>query len=139
MSFLDQDERLIELAEKEVFEIFVYNEIGALGRGAVDQIDNDVLYKETLLLVIQTFDRLRGEIEKSSKIEKERAYKEVYGQVGSLKRWMEIKRKKDTMIEQEIASVLGKFKEIGAYEEKVIKWPTWAESKAPEQGETKKE
>jgi hypothetical protein len=121
---IDFCETLIELAQREVFDTFAFNEIGATGRGLVEKLDESPFYKEAVILICRTFDRIREEIEKSRKPEKDRAYPEAFKQVESLKRWMESKNKHDKAVEDEIGSVLGKFRELEAYEGKTIKWPT---------------
>ena len=88
--------------------------------------------------ICKTFDRIREEIEKSQKPEKDRAYPEAFKQVESLKRWVQSKNKHDKAVEDEIESVLGKFKELEAYEGKTIKWPTLPANTPPEKTEDKK-
>ncbi len=114
---------LIELGNRQVFDTFVFNNLGALGRSITDQIDSDVLYQEALLLICQTFDKIREAIEKSDKPEKQKAYREVHGQIESLKKWLENKGKHNEIIENEISSALAKFKELDSYEGKIIDWP----------------
>lgn len=132
---LDFCETLIELAQREVFDTFAFNELGATGRGVVEELDESPFYKEAVILICKTFDRIREEIEKSQKAEKDRAYPEAFKQVESLKRWMQSKNKHDKNVEDEIESVLGRFKELEAYEGRVIKWPTLPKSTPPEKPE----
>lgn len=132
---LDFCETLIELAERDVFDTFAFNELGATGRGAVEEIDKSPLHKEAVILICKTFDRIREAIEKSQRAEKQKAYPEAFGQVQSLKKWMESKGKHDKTVENEIESVLGKFKKLEAYEGKVIRWPTLPKSELPEKPE----
>lgn len=129
---LDFCETLIELAQRDVFDTFAFNELGATGRGAIEEIDKSLLHKEALVLICKTFDRIREAIEKSNRPEKEKAYPEAFRQVQSLKRWMESKGKHDKAVEDEIESVLGKFKELEKYEGDIIKWPRMTDNNSSE-------
>jgi len=123
---------LIELGNRQVFDTFAFNDLGTLGRSITEKIDIDVLYQEALLLICQTFDKIREGIVRSDKPEKQKAYREVYRQIESLKKWLENKGKHNEILENEITSALAKFKELDSYEEKIIDWPNISTKKTTE-------
>jgi len=57
-----------------------------------------------------------------------KVYLEIFGQVESLKKWMESKNKHNDVVEQRISSTLEKFNNLEShkksYEGEIIKWPT---------------
>ena len=110
-------------------DTFVLNELGATGRGCVHKLDEHPLYKEALIFIVKTFNKLREDVEKeinNSNIK--RIYIEVRDQVFSLKRWMKDYNKKDEEIEILIENTLSSFdyyEELkNELEKGIIKWPT---------------
>ena len=122
-------ETLILLNKRNALDTFVLNELGAIGRSCVHKLDEHSLYKEALIFIVKTFNKLREDVEKeinNSNIK--RIYIELRDQVFSLKRWMKDYNKKDEEIEILIENTLSSFdyyEELkNELEKGIIKWPT---------------
>lgn len=130
-------ETLILLNKRNALSTFDLNELGATGRGCVCKLDEHPLYKEALIFIVETFNKLREDIEED--IEKEinnsdikRIYIKLREQVFSLKRWMEAHNKKDNEVETLIDDTLGSFTHYeelkNELEKGIVKWPTLKDS-----------
>lgn len=125
---LQFSEFLLQLAHKNSLDIFILNVLGTVGRGAVHKLDDDNIYKESLLFIIKVFNRLKEIIDADLSEEKRRIYLEIHSQTESLKKWMEQHNKKDQEIENNLNSTLSRFDKLETLKkeqsEGIIKWPS---------------
>ncbi|MBC8276249.1 MAG: hypothetical protein H8E40_14945, partial [Chloroflexi bacterium] len=121
-------ETLIQLASKDALIPFVLNELGTVGRGLVEKMDEDKIFVEALLFVTKVFDRIREILERGITEENKRVYLEVHTQIESLQRWMADKKKTNEKVEREISLALASFGKLEDlqkdYEGSIIRWPT---------------
>lgn len=87
------------------------NELGNVGRMAIDRIDESHLYAEALLFILRVFNRIRELLEaKNGSRDSVTAYSEVFEQIQSFKKWMEDESKKNDSIEKEYFYPINQFK-----------------------------
>lgn len=120
-------EFLLLLAEKDSLDESILNDLGTLGRCAVEKLGTDHIFKAALLFIIDVFKRLREIVEANLSEEKRLIYLEIYSQIESLKKWMEQYNKKDQEIESNLNDALSKFDQLETLKKKqsegIIKWP----------------
>ncbi|MGD2249783.1 MAG: hypothetical protein PVF58_15350 [Candidatus Methanofastidiosia archaeon] len=125
-------ETLIQLIKEEIPSNYDLNVLGAVGRMAIDRIDECCLYKEALLFILSIFSELKELLEpRDDNFDAINAYFEVLGQVKSLKKIMEDKNKQNDKIKKEILNILRNYKTIEEFGirsgNKTIKWPNLRE------------
>lgn len=118
---------IIKLTQKDSVDAFDLNELGTIGRGVVDKLGKNKIYKEALFLIIEVFDRLRKIVGADLTEEKKPIYLKINSQVKSLKEWMEAHKKEDRDVEKKLNSLLSRFSKVEKlkteYKESIIKWP----------------
>lgn len=116
------------LAQKGMLSLYELNDIGALGRLFTGKIDENILYKESLIFIIILFDKLRETVENPIRDNKS-FYVELCEQVISIRTWMKQENKEDKEIDEQIDKVLSNFKDYKELKEKLKianvtnKWP----------------
>ena len=127
-------ETLVQLAQKTPLDRYTLNNLGAIGRGCVNKVDNGNIFTEALLYICRVFDKIREILETENIPENRNAYVEASQQVKSLVKWFESKDKHNKRIEEELAKVIGNFnkrlQDFGTlYKSKTVKWPADEKSK----------
>jgi len=122
---------IIKLAKENSLDTFDLNELGSIGRSAIDKLGKNKKYKDALIFIIDVFDKLREITETDLTEEKKRIYLAISSQAESLKNWMKQHEKKDEEVQSKLNSVLSKFSKIEVLrreqEQNIVKWPEIAE------------
>jgi hypothetical protein len=111
MKLLTLSEMLIELDAKDLYESITLMHLGSLGRICASKIDEDDIYKETLIFIVDIFDKLRENAEKR-KSEIAYLYLNFYDYLKSFKKQMTKEGIKNDKIENYINNALNRFKPL---------------------------
>ena len=99
---------LIVLIQGKMMDQMLLNELGTLGRKFTKEIDNNSLYKKSLIFIITTFDKLKESVEEDI-TNNNLLYLEICEQVYSIKTWMKKENKQDKEVDQLIEYTLSSF------------------------------
>ena len=116
---------LIQLAQRKSLNRRILNDLVIFGRGSINRIEQDVIYKDTVLFIIKTFDKIKKIIEKDLNEENKQIYIEINKQLNSFRRLMDSK-KKDSDVEIALNDVINSFSKLdqikSEYEKDMITW-----------------
>lgn len=119
---------LITLAKNGVLNFFELNELGAISRGFARKINENELYKKSIIFNINLFDKLR-EVFEDEIDDNQTNYIEIYKQVISIRDWIKRENGGDNEIDDVIENVLSNFNDYKKIKEKLenenitIEWP----------------
>lgn len=121
-------ETVIQLAQREVLDIFDVNELGKIGISVIKKIDVSDLHVEALRYILRIFDKTREILEdKINKAENANVYLEIFRETQGLMKSIERCNKHNEVLERELSSVLEKFKTPEEVKRSskggTIKWP----------------
>lgn len=122
---------LFTLNRKELLDWNSLNILAGIGRISVSKLNDNIIYRKSIIFIIKVFDTIRNRIEEKENLtnKNKSSYLDLYKQTSSLKEYLIKEERYDTEIEILINDVLSNFnlyeeikKEI---EEDIItiKWP----------------
>ena len=117
---------LIQLAEKNSLDSFILNDLGTLGRDSITKVEENTIYKDSVLYIIKVFDKIKNITEKNLNEENKQIYVEINTQLNSFTRWMESSTKKNCDVEIALDKILNSFDKLDQikreYEKDMITW-----------------
>lgn len=117
---------LIQLAQRNLLDSFSLNMLGTFGRSSIHKIEEGEFYKDSILFIIKTFNKIKNIIEEDLNEENKLFYMELNTQLNSFRRWMENYKKKDSDVETALSDAINSFSKVGQikseYEKDTIIW-----------------
>lgn len=118
---------LIQLAQRKSLNRLILNDLVIFGRGSsFDKIDKDVIYKDSILFIIRTFNKIKKIVGKDLNEENKQIYIEINKQLNSFRKRMDISKKKDSDVENALNDVINSFSKLdqikSEYEKDMITW-----------------
>ena len=117
---------VIGVSKMKLCDSHALNELGAVGRGAVESSAKDHFYEEVVVFILNVFNKIRDNIEDLSDANAREIYIETYKQAVSIKRWME-KDKGTALLREKVDDILSRFT---AFDEcnklkqsEIVEWP----------------
>ena len=117
---------LIQLAKKKLLDSSLLNNLGTWGRYSIDKIEEDAIYKDSVLFVIKTFDKIKKITEEDLTEENKHIYIEINTQLNLFRRWMDKYKKKYPDVQIALTKVINSFSQLdqikGEFEKGTITW-----------------
>ena len=117
---------LIQLAQRNLLDSFSLNMLGTFGRSSIHKIEEGEFYKDSILFIIKTFNKIKNIIEEDLNEENKLFYMELNTQLNSFKKWMENYKKNDSDVETALSDAINSFSKVGQikseYEKDTIIW-----------------
>ncbi|MCK4736247.1 MAG: hypothetical protein KAT65_27590, partial [Methanophagales archaeon] len=117
---------LIELAQRKSLNRLILNDLVIFGRSSIGKIEEDAIYKDSLLFIIRTFNKIKKIVEKDLNEENKQIYIEINKQLNSFRKRMDISKKKDSDVENALNDVINSFSKLdqikSEYEKDMITW-----------------
>lgn len=117
---------LIQLAERNLLDSFMLNDLGTLGRGLITKVEENTIYKDSVLYIIKVFDKIKNITENNLTEENKQIYVEIHTELNSFIRWMESSTKKKSDVEIALDNILNSFDKLDQikreYEKDMITW-----------------
>jgi hypothetical protein len=122
---------LLEVSAAGRLEGFELNDLGTCGRGLASEVSQQMFPRQAMLLIAETFDRLRRDIEAKGGPNAKRLYLELREQVLSLQQWLKQANATVLEIDSKIAEVLANFPSYEAFRTELrmqeVRWPSNSE------------
>jgi len=122
-------ETIIQLFQKNMLSTSILNDLGTIGRRAVDLID-DNYFAAAVIYICRIFDSIRKCIESRKQPEDKHYYLDAHRQIMSLQNFMRSKGKTHPLVEKEISAILNNFTELERFRKSrdksaidEIEWP----------------
>ena len=74
------------------------NDWGTLGRGSITKVEENTIYKDSVLYIIKVFDKIKNITENNLNEKNKQIYVEIYTQLNSFEGWGEALQKKIMML-----------------------------------------